>query len=80
MRRVSIKIDLVRPGLRTTSRPANPDPDRVTPEISVTVHGDTTIAALDKAIRILAGERDALMEAMPVKGSILDTDEDEEED
>ncbi|MET0416589.1 MAG: hypothetical protein ABW022_11280, partial [Actinoplanes sp.] len=69
--------------LRTTSRPANPDPDRVTPEIGVIVHGDTTIAALDKAIRILTGERDALMEAMPVtSGSfpIGGEDEDEEED
>ena len=60
MHRVSVKIERLLPGRMPVRGPSTED--KLTPELTVISTGDTSLAAMDKAIRILTGERNALIE------------------
>lgn len=90
MHRVSVKIERILPGRIPVRGPSTED--KLTPELTVISTGDTALAAMDKAIRILTGERNALIEleesskkaALPRSGRPLvdpeDDDDPEDED
>lgn len=87
MHRVSIKIERLLPGRIPVRGPSTED--KLTPELTVISTGDTALAAMDKAIRILTGERNALIELeesrknnpAPKTGrQLLEEEDDEEED
>lgn len=78
MHRVTVKIDRVVPG-GTVARGVTPE-DKFSSELIVQATGRDAGSAMDKAIRILLGERDAYREAEEVKKTnpAFEDDDDEE--
>lgn len=75
MHRVTVKIERVNDLVRR-SRPN--EPDVVTPELTIVAHGPDIISAIDKAIRHLTTEWQAIDSGTRSKIVMTDEDEDEE--
>lgn len=77
-RQISIKVGLVGPA--RVVRGVTAEEAKITPELSITVHDSSLLGGLEKAIRLLTSERDAIMEAMPVTKGINRLSQEELED
>lgn len=78
MHQISIKVGRV--GSARIVRGTVTEEAKVSPEVMVIVHDADLLAGLNKAIRILTGERDALKIATVLDPAVNKTDFDEEED
>lgn len=75
---VSIKVGLVGPA--RVVRGVTTEEAKITPELSITVHDSSLLGGLEKAIRLLTCEYDAMLEAMPVTKGINRLSQEELED
>lgn len=79
MHRVTVKIER-HLGNLPIRRQSTTTEDKYQPELLLAVQASTPIEGLNKAIRLLTSERDALIEGMPIKikGQIFDPGPEEE--